>query len=872
MRSIRRVSATVMQGRWLHTSSALLQAQHPHIETATHGAGYIRHDAQFSKDPSVAKAADLVPTDVEHGLGTGAADPYHRTLPNMDLRPAESTTLSSAMVTAPTLDEVATLHKRSGSLGYWFGEQHPRMPKLLATLQTRPAHPLPLHAADHLKRFASDVIGQLAQSYGTDASQAALTWGAAVRKFEQLPLHLFQKEAFESALNGVVTFATTIFRDQSPAVPEELQLAVEMLRRDAVLRRNRLLDQLIYVSHNATALSNGEHLWQLLRAEVQSMMDAGREAELFPEAERNENGLRFIWENLPTTAAPLLTAPAAMFALLVSFGWSKGSLSNGGAASPPPAQGGNTMDTIPFMTRRKLALQILQRRQKEGTLISTQFAEQLRALGLTNVARRVELSAAASTGETKAAEEDAKKLAYAFQDPTDVQRLLVNLLSFKDDAVPKALYEALGLPRLGRTDAATLYQDSQWNTHYEAIVIALLSNDVTASAIRDVVNSQTRTKQQEAQASKAQEFPALFTTAFANKLSSMKDSKEQRLRGNQKRIEGIIRDLSSNETVNKILPLLEGESLLADEAKRATDAIQKARSQVPPEVLSSAAFGSVYDAMTATHPNWVQSTVLPSAPLREATGSGALRTLLRVYVRSVYVPHAGSALLAQRLRGRIGPVGTALHQHNLPVEVGMVEKYDNLQHKRYDWQGWYQRMVDVHNRNISLRVKLTDLKTLDAQGRPFLDMQSERRLRIVAKDKVGMSILKLDSDRYEDQSDNYTFGATKVSQLLQDARKTMLGKEYVPTVEVKVRRPSGQSKMQYSVMDYDRIERRSTELYAQYREAKKRSFFVSPTDTWLEVRGLQVRRNAEVADADGYSVDGLFSAMSDGNETPSTSS
>ncbi|CAD2215558.1 hypothetical protein AGDE_13156 [Angomonas deanei] len=123
-----------------------------------------------------------------------------------------------------------------------------------------------------------------------------------------------------------------------------------------------------------------------------------------------------------------------------------------------------------------------------------------------------------------------------------------------------------------------------------------------------------------------------------------------------------------------------------------------------------------------------------------------------------------------------------------------------------------------------------------------------------------MGVLKLDSDKYEDQEDNITSGVHKLSELLADSRKAQLGQEYWPTVEVKVRNPSGQSKTYYSVIDDDRVEKKSKEYYDKYKEAKKRSLFVTPIDTWLEVKGMQTRKTSEAADARGYTVD-MIDAM-----------
>ena len=291
-------------------------------------------------------------------------------------------------------------------------------------------------------------------------------------------------------------------------------------------------------------------------------------------------------------------------------------------------------------------------------------------------------------------------------------------------------------------------------------------------------------------------------------------------------------------------------------------AAAESQQRVRRQQVDSSVLDLLLEAIRQRHPSWQASGVLPTGgAAAERPATFYLECMARMYIRLSYVPQAAAATMAQCTRRRIGAVGLAATQFNLPAEMGMVEQYDNLQYKRYDWQGWYQRMVDVHNRNVSIRCRIDDLKRLDAYGNPFVDLQTERRLRILADDRVGMGVLKLDSDKYEDQSDNITYGSTKMSELLADARKAQLGREYWPTVEVKVRRPSGQSKTYYSVLDDARIESRSKELYEKYREAKKRSLFVTPMDMWLDVKGMQARKTAETADAQGYTVDSLQDTM-----------
>lgn len=280
-------------------------------------------------------------------------------------------------------------------------------------------------------------------------------------------------------------------------------------------------------------------------------------------------------------------------------------------------------------------------------------------------------------------------------------------------------------------------------------------------------------------------------------------------------------------------------------------------------------------AIIDRHPQWEVAGVVPSNPADFHKALVAVAA--HIFVRLSYIPHSTLALMKRNYRGRIGEVflpNTTTNSsgspsttpqprhHNVPVELGKVEHYDTNLYKRNDPQGWYQRMQDIHNRNVSVKVDLKDLRTVsddyarqassfgsikpskDGEGddadlhgkKPYFGLQQERRLRVLAGDRVGMDIVKLDSDRYEDQPDNERYGVMKLQQLLSDAKKAELGEAYWPTVEVKVRNPSGQSKSMQSLIDFNRIEQQSKELFAQYREIKKKALFVSPTDLYLKDR------------------------------------
>ena len=224
----------------------------------------------------------------------------------------------------------------------------------------------------------------------------------------------------------------------------------------------------------------------------------------------------------------------------------------------------------------------------------------------------------------------------------------------------------------------------------------------------------------------------------------------------------------------------------------------------------------------------------------------ALLSLARdIYFRCTIVPNRLTALLEQSMRQRVGPVGLSSSEHNLPLEVGHCTYHDMNTFRKYDLAGSYQRYVDIQNRNVSLRARVCDLRAFSHTygGRPLLDLQGERRLRSIAGDRVTGGILKIDSDRYEGYVDNWEYGSAQVSRVLSEAKKTDLGPEYVPTVEVPVRRPSGRHKLMNSTVDWDRVERASEKYYKAYTALKKTgTVYVSPMMTWLHYKKATTRR------------------------------
>ena len=228
-----------------------------------------------------------------------------------------------------------------------------------------------------------------------------------------------------------------------------------------------------------------------------------------------------------------------------------------------------------------------------------------------------------------------------------------------------------------------------------------------------------------------------------------------------------------------------------------------------------------------------------------------------ILFRCTIVPNRITAALDSMHRRRVGPVGKAEHEHNVPVEVGHCSYHDMTTFRKYDMAGWYQRLMDVQHRNVSLRVRLSDLRAPSHVGNaPLLCIQGERRLRILAGERVSNGIFKLDSDRYEDYNDNWEYGATKICQALAEAKKADLGPEYWPTVDVKVRRASGRRRMMDSLVDWKRIDEASEANYKKYRELKSSgTVYVSPTLTWFKVSGMiRTAKGALKPDERGYST------------------
>ncbi|RNF05668.1 uncharacterized protein Tco025E_07747 [Trypanosoma conorhini] len=829
----------------------------------THGAGVVQH-ASVAQPSSVnfpnsvtvaAPAADLFRTKVHEGTGTSERDPYVRTLPNQPSREPESAVSQAHSTAAPTVDECSTLDRRWASMQYWFSDQHPRLMIYLRQLQVPDVPPLSPAAESLLSRFEEVAVPKLA-SDEVDRQRLIKLWNTLTDEANALRLqYLCDRPTFEAKLSHICSEALQQMQTMSFG-GVEAALAVEALRRQTTLRRNDYIQKhLLDVMGNEAYFGFGDAVWQVFFHAVES-----HKADLFgggtPET------LRFAWESLlqeDVVRVPDVTAPVALFLTLVCIGeggrlaaageWKESAESLAAGIRPSHAAERRRphLELLsPVVKRRFVA------RAVEALLqppISSEFSKLLRERGLHDLSRDVSLCEAMESNQTSL-EDDVAEAAARFESTSEVKTLLSSLTAGTDVAVRDTVAKILGTPVTTAMDWDAVMQSVDWANNWRRLATTLLCDQTVLLAISKLVQNAIGAKGVSRH---------LFSEEYVNQLQGIIAAREERELNKKLKLDRIVRELSSYQKVDQACDILRQLGVDMTELDQAVSSI-RSKGLVRRPSLDENVTARVLEAVASRHPNWVRAGVLDPAAVQDPMG--ALRSMLFIFIRLAYVPQAGLAAMAQRSRRRIGPIGLEPFQFNVPTEVGFVEHYNNLQHKRYDWQGWYQRMVDVHNRNVSLRCRIHDLKRLDGNGAPFVDMQTERRLRILAEGRVGMGVLMLDSDKYEDQKDNMTFGSLKLSELLSDARKAQLGEEYWPSVELKVRRPSGQSKAHYSLIDYDRIEKRSRELYEKYRDAKKKSLFVTPMDMWLEVKGLQVRKSSDGADAYGYTVDALQDSLS----------
>lgn len=805
-----------------------------------------------------APAADLFRTKVHQGLGTSAKDPYIRTLPNQDSVPPESTVLASAAATAPTMEEVRTLSRKWGTMQYWLSDQFPRLPVYLESLLVPNAMPVSDTAEQLISQFESQIPSFLKDA--KDHQTVQVLWRKAVEEYGSLSVTtVFNREEFSMRLQSL--HDANLASARAVHSGSEVAMALEVLRRKAVLKRNRFIeDGLLPIVRNGPYLSFGHGVWRIFFEVVQR-----RKSDIFGKEENRILG--FAWEALmqeDVVRTPSVSAPVALFLTLLSI--REGALlvndsvtdeskhvddGVGRGAVKPSLQ--HTLRLVDPTVKRQFVMAEL-RKILDNASASKALSDALRRSGIHECSREAALCEAMSnTKELMTAE--AESVSSRFDSTREVKSLLASLMAGTDEAARRHVADVLHVPLNGTHDWDVVLASVDWDANWRRLATALLADQATLSAMHTVVKNAIGSKRS---------MQRLFSKDCTEELGAVMAARDERVSAHRARIDSIVSELSSYQRVDTSLSLLKELGVSLSDLEAQAVILEKGfvtrRPAIDWKVLSL-----LVEAISQRHPSWVKARVLPSTASERSNPDRMLEHMVRMFIRLAYVPQTGAAKIAQHTRRRIGPIGLEPYQFNIAAEVGHVEQYDNLQYKRYDWQGWYQRMVDVHNRNVSIRCRIDDMKRLDSYGNPFVDMQTERRLRIISDNRVGMGVLKLDSDKFEDQSDNMTHGTNKLSEIIADSRKAQLGLEYWPTVEVKVRKPSGQSQAHYSVIDDERIERCSKELYEKYRDAKKRSLFVTPMDLWLEVKGMQTRKTADTADAQGYTVDDLHNSLSGDN-------
>eukprot|EP00796_Vickermania_ingenoplastis_P008740 gene8740-6146_t len=819
---------------------------------AEHGAGFTRHQsiadknlptkiAGFHTPIRAAPAADLFRTPLHQGLGTSEKDPYTRTLPNMESVPPASTVLSSTSAEAPSREEEEHIRAKWYTLQKWFTDTYPRMPLFLDQCKVPDALPVSATAEALLQELTNSVLPSLAEN-AEELNKLQQWWTEAQTAYRTCSSqHVLDREKFIEGVQDIHLKALRSIENSSSK--DKFAMALEVLHRKTVLAHNATVEAYYGAVAKLSPTTEQHHptvMWQQFLTSVQE-----HKRELFIQSK--DATLGYAWNALTAEEGlrpPSMTAPVALFFALTTRLLQQKAMDASNASVTLQQKGPSSAyerykELVPVTSRRRFVMQEVAKILTDSDL-TKQLARLLNDAGFYELRRDV-LMCEAMQNDGQLLRLEAESVAAPFDSVPEVKSLFSSI--HQSDAVEAKhhLCTVLSLPfggRQGNWDA--ILDRLDWRNTWKKLAVDLMANKAfTTSALHFIKNA----------IGAKGVHRRLFHPNYADTLNSVVQARVSREATRRRRVEELSVHLASYEM---------------REAAAAADAIASGPKTPAPEV-SMEALQATLRSIRVRHPSWVKAGVIPASSTDSSTELkepiDALRLMVRMFIRLAYVPQAGAAMIAQHTRRRIGPVGLEPHQFNVPTEFGKVEQYDNLLYKRYDWQGWYQRMVDIHNRNVSIRCCIDDLKRLDAYGNPFVDLQTERRLRVVSGNRVGVGVLKLDSDKYEDQSDNITFGTTKLSELLAEARKAQLGPEYWPTVEVKVRRPSGQSQAYYSIIDNDRIEERSKELYDKYKEAKKRSLFVTPMDLWLEVKGAQTSMKTEVPDEDGYATATLQASL-----------
>jgi hypothetical protein len=834
--------------------------------------------------------ADLLPTRIERGTGLNAADPVNRIKPNLESHDPEPSVLRGRVdgrvqLFSPT-DVSTTAAERardtSLTLAQWFGtstgvDGRCALIDYLESQQQPDALPLPRHAQAALKKFEEQDLPQLCQEHGLpDANLAKEQWRSTAYRYTS-QLLLFNTPAFDAHLHSCDHSVKTFFNSESKTSPNKVSSSssdatvttdddeaallspiADILRRDAQLKRNQALQELIDVARSA-ALQGGQTVWSRFFA----LVDTFR-AELVDSDDTTAAMYDLCAAQQPPAVKPVV---ALLFAIVTSSASSallKGQLAG---ATSTTAEADTPVVDAHLLTRDEVLRFVAPRLP---AVLRSPHLHAFSQLGLTDTTSALASAVAARQTARDERRSKAKEIAGLFGDMKSAESMIARVVNASRDD-PDAIAATAHVQAVLRTKqlqdgpaVEKAMRAADWKANYRAIATDLLSSREFVRQLRAALAAElsTASKTRAAEGALLTEATKAFLDAMIaadNNFESMvKDTVTQQ----QQR-------LLESAAPNVLLRILRAHNVDLQALQSVATARKEAIASEKRVKNAKAIFELLVIEVWQRHPKWFAMGVLnlQQDTKHSPDSAPAVRVLLNIYLRLSYVPSTGAALLAQRYRGRIGPIAKDETQTNLEAEIGFAEHYDMFEYKRYDWQGWYQRMVDIHNRNVSIRCKLSNLRVLDNQRRPFIDLQTERRLRILAGERVGNGMVKLDNDRFEDHKDNLEFGEVKIQDLFSEAKKAQLGEQYWPSVEVKVRRPSGQTRLHYSVLDWERVEQDSKTAFESYTKLKASTLFVPPTATWLRIGGTATATSATQADAEGYTVDALFESLGAGDAT-----
>lgn len=777
--------------------------------------------------------ADLRTTSVDAGFGTGPGDEVRRTAPNQPLRDPTATVdtndaqrLTQMLVTG----EPQALAAHWLQLGQWFGPER-LMVRYIAALRTDAAPQLP-GAQAALDAFENKVIVEAAEESGTDAKLQQQSWRGLAKRYAA-DLHLFDSKAFVAHLDKLDAQVAPFAPNRS----EEVATVARILRNNAVVVRNNVLSGLQQFVEGAP-LDGGQLVWRRFFAAVEAH---------YEELVACNDSIQAMWECTQQAPLPALKPAAALLFACVSTAYAEAHQ----ASQIDPTR--RNFGPFELLTPAEMQQFVA---QHVDAVVTKPDLRAFHRRGLVSVATDLAANAAHRDVLRKSRAESFASLVPRFADKRAVTSLLKLMVESDRSDVRRTVFQLLGAE--AETTASRVEQHVNrmaWESAYPTLAARLLSDTACTDQLRVILSSSLAKK--EKKAAYKEDLMSMNTLSLLDDVCAADRQKRESLAAV---VDAARQKILRHDDVASTMALLDDHGISTAELRALNQRRVEARVRGAP--FPEQLYAPLVREVIRQHPKWAELNIIdPSDATRDPVSAASVSLLLRIYLRTAYTPATGNALLKSRFRRRVGQVARDKAQHNMDAEIGFAEYFDMQDYKRYDWQGWYQRMVDVQNRNVSIRCRLAALRTLDAKGKPFIDLQTERRLRILAGDRVGNSIIKLDNDRFEDQKDNLEWGTVKLQDLLSESKKAQLGEEYWPTVEVKVRRPSGQSKMLYSLIDYERVEKDAAANFEEYKKHKASKLFVPPTDTWLKLSGGATTSSAAKSVEGGYSVDALFDDM-----------